>query len=376
MANENNLLPVVVYIHSGGFAIGHGNMAKFNYLVRHDVIIVSINYRLGALGFLCLGTEEVPGNAGLKDQVAALKWVHKNIRKFGGNAKKVTVAGFSVGASMAELLSLSKSTEGLIDKIILDSGSALSSWAIDREPVKTALNVARSLGYNGTECTKSLTEFYLNVSSDLVSLKSLNFYLKNGTFGFSPCIENIHHKTEPVITESPLDILKKGDHHSVAVLTGFSNMEGISRVEQLESWQEDMENNFAKFLPTDIVFKDKAAKDKLAKDVKKYYFGDKVVSSRSLKEYIDYFSDAMFTYGILNSAKIHADSSKRPVYLYEFSYVGELSTKHRYMDQINGASHRDQTAYILDFYAWTSKFNDLDMRDRLTLMWADFIKHE
>ncbi|GBP22145.1 Neuroligin-4, X-linked [Eumeta japonica] len=175
VATEKNLVPVLVYIHSGAFAIGHGNMGKYNYLAKHDVLVISWNYRLGALGFLCLGTEEIPGNAGMKDQVAALRWINKNIQKFGGDPKKVTVAGFSVGAGMAELLALSKSTEGLIDKIILDSGSALSPWAVSRDPIRLAKNIAYSLGFNETGDIKDLTKFYLNATVDSLALKKPEF---------------------------------------------------------------------------------------------------------------------------------------------------------------------------------------------------------
>lgn len=376
VANENNLLPVVVYLHSGAFAIGHGNMAKYNYLGNHDVLIISINYRLGAIGFLCLGTEEVPGNAGMKDQVAALRWINKNIKKFGGDPDQVTVAGFSVGAAMAELLTLSKSTEGLIKQIVLDSGSALSPWAINRNPIETAINIGKKMGYQGSDNIKELTEFYMEASYDDLALRSLHFYLKNGTFGFAPCIENVHENVEPFLTESPRQIFKQGLNQKVSVLVGFSNMEGISRLEKLEEWKEDMNNNFENFLPVDLNFPDDKTKIKVAREVKKYYFGEKTISNATLEEYINYGSDSMFTYSILITANVHLSISLRPIYLYEFSYVGDLSTKHIYRNIIQGASHRDQTAYILDFFSWTGNQNDMDIRDRMTLMWANFVKYQ
>ncbi|XP_013135424.1 PREDICTED: esterase E4-like [Papilio polytes] len=375
LASEENLVPVMVYIHSGAFSGGNGNMAKFQYLARHDIIVISFNYRLGALGFACLGNEIIPGNAGLKDQVAALKWINKNVIKFGGDPTKVTLAGFSVGASMAELLTFTKSTEGLIDKLILESGSVLSPFTINRDPISTATNIAISMGYNGTGELDDLTEFYLNATPEVLVSKSLNFFLPNSTFGFAPCIENVHEGIEPFLTESPTDILKKGENQKLPVLTGFANMEGISRLIQFGKWRTPMTENFSEFLPVDLKFPDEKTKEEVAKEIKQRYFKGEEVNLENIQSYVDYFSDSMFKYWIMKSAKHHAGTSKKPTYLYEFTYVGNMNIKHNYMDRIHGASHRDQTAYLLDFFAWSNTYKDLDTRDRMTLMWTDFVKY-
>ncbi|XP_047523259.1 para-nitrobenzyl esterase-like [Pieris napi] len=87
-------LPVVVYVHGGGYIVGYGNLFTYKHFVKtHEVIVVTFNYRLGAHGFLCLGTDAVPGNAGMKDQVALLRWVKENIANFGGDPDDVTIAG-------------------------------------------------------------------------------------------------------------------------------------------------------------------------------------------------------------------------------------------------------------------------------------------
>lgn len=376
-ASENNLLPVIIYIHSGAFAVGNGNMGKFHYLARRDIIVGSFNFRLGAIGFNCLGTEDIPGNAGMKDAVAALRWINRNIKNFGGNPKKVTLAGFSVGATMAELLALSKTTDGLIDKLVLESGSALSTYAINSDPIATALNIAKSLNYTGADHdVKSLTEFYINAKLDHLSAKSLNFFLTNGTFGFAPCIENKIDNVEPFLTESPLELMKRGDHKKVSVLTGFCNMEGISRSMKFDTWSVEMNKDFSKFLPADLKFGSKEAIENTLDNIKTYYFNNKEVTSDNVEGYINYFSDSMFKYPIIKSANLHAANSKRPVYFYEFAYVGTLNTQHYYMDKIKGASHRDQSAYILDFFSFTYDLDDLLIRDRLTSMWADFVKYE
>ena len=92
-------LPVMVWIYGGGFTGGSYGYSQYNpqHLVEKGVIVVAMNYRLGALGFLSMGTESVPGNAGFKDQILALSWVQEHIGNFGGDPGAVTIFGESAG---------------------------------------------------------------------------------------------------------------------------------------------------------------------------------------------------------------------------------------------------------------------------------------
>ena len=93
-------LPVLVWIHGGGYTSGAGVSRKYGPLLylSHEVLLVEVRYRLGPLGFLSLGTGDVPGNAGVRDQLAALTWVQDNIERFGGDPNLVTVYGQSAGS--------------------------------------------------------------------------------------------------------------------------------------------------------------------------------------------------------------------------------------------------------------------------------------
>ncbi len=128
--------PVMVWIHGGGFVNGSGSVPWYDgtrLVTRGDVVVVSINYRLGALGFLWLGDLD-PGRAssgvnGLLDQAAALRWVHDNIAAFGGDPDNVTVFGESAGAmSVATLLAL-PAARGLFHKAVAQSGAASNTFS-------------------------------------------------------------------------------------------------------------------------------------------------------------------------------------------------------------------------------------------------------
>ncbi len=119
--------PVLVWIHGGSYASGSGALYNGSGLAAGgDVVVVTLNYRLGVFGFVDLGAvtdAEVPSNLGLRDQIAALRWVRDNIAAFGGDPERVTVAGESAGSVSVSLLLTAPSARGLFRSAIMQSGS-------------------------------------------------------------------------------------------------------------------------------------------------------------------------------------------------------------------------------------------------------------
>ncbi|XP_011704228.1 PREDICTED: cholinesterase-like [Wasmannia auropunctata] len=106
--------PVMVWIHGGGFSLGSGDASIYgpDYIVQKDVVLVTLNYRLGVLGFLNLYDKVATGNQGMKDVIMALQWVQKNISQFGGDPKNVTIFGESAGGAIVHFLTLSPLAKG------------------------------------------------------------------------------------------------------------------------------------------------------------------------------------------------------------------------------------------------------------------------
>ena len=120
---HNNSLPVLVWLHGGAFIFGGaGEYGATYWLAERDLVLVTVRYRLGPLGFLTLGTEELPGNAGLWDQQLALAWVRDNIAQFGGDPGRVTLAGQSAGSFSATLHLFSPASRGLFRGLVGQSG--------------------------------------------------------------------------------------------------------------------------------------------------------------------------------------------------------------------------------------------------------------
>ncbi|NYE62306.1 para-nitrobenzyl esterase [Duganella sp. 1224] len=133
-------LPVIVWIHGGGYYGGSGAEARYTgvNLARRGAVVVTVNYRLGILGFFAhpeLAAESprhASGNQGVLDQVAALQWVRDNIAAFGGDPGRVTIAGESAGAGSVALLIASPLARGLFQRAIAESGSNLLEPPLDR----------------------------------------------------------------------------------------------------------------------------------------------------------------------------------------------------------------------------------------------------
>ncbi|CAH8556029.1 unnamed protein product [Schistosoma turkestanicum] len=183
--------PVMVWIHGGSLIRGSSSIEMYNgaYLAgKMNVVVVSIQYRLGPLGFLYLGDNEIPGNQGLMDQVAALQWIRENIAYFGGNPQQITLFGHSGGVICVALHLISPISNHLFQQAILQSGSPLAWWAV--ESSHTALEKTRLLaklsGCNtvtdsNNQYTKELIKCLRSVDSETLVINQWHMHLlRNG----------------------------------------------------------------------------------------------------------------------------------------------------------------------------------------------------
>ena len=135
--SENKLrdLSVIVHVHGGSNMVGGAFLFDGSVLAAlGKVVVVTINYRLGVLGFLSDGSKKYPGNYGLRDQMLAIKWVRNNCHVLNCNPNKITLWGHSAGAGDIAWLAISPNANNLFQRAIIQSGSALSYWALDKLP--------------------------------------------------------------------------------------------------------------------------------------------------------------------------------------------------------------------------------------------------
>ncbi|CAH0698876.1 unnamed protein product [Spodoptera exigua] len=372
---DDKNLPVIVYIHGGAFEIGFGNMMTPKHLVKNKkVIVVNFNYRLGVHGFLCLGTKDAPGNAGLKDQLALLQWVKKNIANFGGNPDDVTIAGYSAGSVSVDLLMLSKSAKGLFHKVILESGVGVGFIAIQRNPIENAKTYAKMLNFTKVNDFYLMQEFYK--STPLKSVFVSTFLgRKDSTVLFSPCIER-KEDNQAFLDDSPYNIIKSGQYSKIPMLIGISNMEGSLQMHHVGIWKDSMNAKFSDFLPSDLVFQNSDEGEIISKKIKEFYFGETPVGEETILTYLDYFGDIMFGYSTLRAIKLHLEAGHKQIYLYEFSFVDDSvpvipNTNER------RAQHCSQTMAVLegpvDEETLSEEYRNL--KSTIREMWSNFAIH-
>lgn len=160
------LKPVIVFLHGGALEFGAGIEQQPHYIMDRDIVFVTINYRLGALGFLATGTEDAPGNLGLKDVVMALKWIKTNIKSFGGNPDKVTLAGLSAGSYSNTALLASPMAEKLFHGVISMSGAITWQMGLANHHLDTAIALGKQLNCTDERpkelvtCLKTVSKVY------------------------------------------------------------------------------------------------------------------------------------------------------------------------------------------------------------------------
>ncbi|KAH0630397.1 hypothetical protein JD844_013393 [Phrynosoma platyrhinos] len=218
--------PVLVWIHGGGYFIGTGSLDFYNgasLAATENVIVVSMNYRLGALGFLYL-PPAIPGNMGLWDQQLALTWVKENAAAFGGDSNRVTILGHSAGAASVGFHLLSPRSESLFAHAVLQSGApnAIWAWSSPEEAKQKSLLFSKLMG-----CKKS------NESEIVTCLRGKN------TTEFPEYETSIHEiMSVPVVPpflptidgdflhDDPQKLLEMGHIQTKPTLIGFTSDEG------------------------------------------------------------------------------------------------------------------------------------------------------
>lgn len=372
-------LPVMVWIKGKEFDKTHEEDLSFKNFVDKGIVVVSLNYRESVLGFLCLGTETAPGNAGLKDIIAGLKWVQENIAQFGGNPNEITLFGHGSGAAAVDLVTLSPMAEGLVHRAISQSGNAMAPWAVSRDNLKYAIQVAEGLGHVVTN-VKELSNIFTRTSVAALMGIINELELTDNSLAFSPCVENPDlENVEPFLSKTPKQIIDDGTFLQIPVIIGFVHNEGTIRAEEAfnDDWLTRMEESFTDFLQPDLEFTSDADEASVAARIKHFYFGDDIIDLSQIGQYIKYQGHTMIMMSSIREARNRASQSSvtTPTYLYQYSYKGTLGVELEDPLNLDSAAHSDELAYL--FYTGTTgqaPERDLAVRDILVERWSNFAK--
>ncbi len=352
-AKSKAKLPVMFWIHGGGYAGGGSSEPRHNgdFMPTKGVVLVTINYRLGAFGFLALPALAAEqggssGNYGLMDMVAALDWVKKNIASFGGDPENVTIFGESAGSFAVSTLMAAPSARGLFAKAIGESGGAVTSGALTLEPLATA--GPKEAEWVSTELgAKTLEELRAVPTEKVLAAAS-----KRGMVGFAPVIDG------KFLTETVLDTYTAGKQAHVPLLAGFNRDEGSWMANGMtqDKWKGMATQRFG---------------DKAETFMKLYPSATDAELARSAA---DFGGDSFIAYGTWKWMELHRKTGESTVYRYKLDLAAPSSKYH----PGEFAFHSDDIEYIFGTIetrpgaVWRDE--DRKLSEQMMSYWTNFAK--
>ncbi|KAH8281096.1 hypothetical protein KR054_010648 [Drosophila jambulina] len=379
-------LPVIVWIYGGGFQKGEATRDVYSpdYFMKQPVVLITFNYRLGALGFLSFKDPEldIPGNAGLKDQVQALRWISQNIAHFNGDPNNITLAGGSAGASCVDIMMTTEQTRGLFHKAILQSGCALSEWVTNPES-NWGFRLAQNMGYKGGEQEADVFQFLNQFSSYEIASCDQNLVTQDEVrsfllYAFGPVIEP-YETDHCVVPRRHIDRLPEAWGNRIPVMMGGTSFEGLFcyRMTRDDPW---FLRNFHNILPREVSeVCTEEERDLLVRRLKKHYFDNEEQQAMGLFQGLNICSHRQIWHDMHRLVLARRTyTSETPTYLYRFDFDSPHFNQFRWVmcgDQIRGVCHADELSYL--FYTVLATQLDKSSEEYQTIermvgMWTSF----
>ncbi|XP_064551989.1 uncharacterized protein LOC135437843 [Drosophila montana] len=360
-------LPVLVYIHGGGFFSGSAGPLLTGpeyFMDTGEVLLVTMAYRLGALGFLSTQDASMPGNFGLKDQQLALRWVQRNIKSFGGDPRRVTIFGQSAGGVATHMHMLSARSEGLFQQVISMSGTANVPFAIEPEPLQQArqtaalCQVANARNLSTPKLARALRA--VDVQTLLNAGDGLKFWNVDHMANYRPVVEHSSAEEEAFLSVHPDALLAQGSYRPVPWLLGTVPEEGAVRVVNImenATLRREFNARFDELLQQLLELPKELNSQQLAQAMQlvseKYFRNRHELNELTVQGFLDLISDRGFKQPLYNAVRQHlagVRSSREPLYLYSFNYVGPRSYASVYtsanVGNKYGVVHCDDLIYL------------------------------
>lgn len=322
-------LPVLVFIHGGGFSFGSSSSHFYGpeKFMDHGVILVTFNYRLGIFGFFNTQDSVSPGNYGMLDQVLALRWVNENIASFGGDPEYVTIFGESAGGASVVYHMISPLSQGLFSNAIAQSGSALNPWALQRKPLEWAQRLADTV-HCPTTYTAGMLDCFLRTSSrDLIEGGLQLSEVSGFPIYAGPSVEG--PGGEGFLTEDPAALIKSRKVNKVPFFAGIMKDEGYIFYQRFQS---RFKNEGQKFLDEDFtdylsaILKVEPEMKNVTSAIMNEYFADKNINNTKVfkNQLRKMLSESLFGAGVSRTLDMFAEADV-PTLGYLYTYQSERS---------------------------------------------------
>ncbi|XP_052022993.1 pyrethroid hydrolase Ces2a-like isoform X1 [Apodemus sylvaticus] len=364
-AQEGSNLPVMVWIHGGGLVLGSASMFDVSVLAAtEEIVIVSIQYRLGILGFFSTGDQHARGNWGYLDQVAALRWVQKNIAYFGGNRDKVTIFGVSAGGTSVSSHVVSPMSKGLFHGAIMQSGVALLPDLISDTSEVVYNTVANLSGCEAMDSEALMHCLQTKSKEEILAI--------NKVFRTIPGV--VDGKFLP---KHPQELLASKDFHPVPSIIGVTTDEYGWTIPKFTGFNHILENITRETLPD--ILKSTEAQMMIPPGssdlVMEEYMGDTEDSETLQAQFKEMLADFMFVIPALQVANFQR--SQAPVYFYEFQHRPSF-IKHARPSHVR-ADHGDDFPFVFGSHLWGMNLNFTEeeelLKRRVMKYWANFARN-
>lgn len=325
----------MVWIHGGSFRVGSSSEHMYgpDFLLQKDVLVVTINYRLGALGFLSIDdpTFQIPGNAGLKDQTMALKWIQSNIRCFGGDPNNVTVFGNSAGGISVHLHMLSDFSKNLFHKAIVQSGNAVAEYANFPKNDWTR-RLAKAIGWSGEGGDAALYDFLKDADVyDIVKHQDAILTgdeIKMGIFGFGPAVE-AYVGQQSFFTQCPRDLMANAWSKNIPIIIGANSDEMIMLNRTLKKYPTVFQSleGFELLIPPKFgLQKGSVQSQEVASRIMREYYGDETPRVDNFLITMAIWSDRHFWHPLVESIHGRLDNPETTgsTFLYRFTVDSKI----------------------------------------------------
>lgn len=343
--------PVIVWLNAEEYTTVDSIVLSPKRFVEENIVFVSLNFRLSIFGFLCLGVQEAPGNAGLRDVLQGLKWINSNIANFGGDPNNVVLMGHASGAAMVDLITMAPQAKGLVHKAVALSGSGIAPWAVAYDPIGYANLLGEKLGYAG-KSPKELAKLLTTTDLSVLQTALTEFSFKNNTPLFAPCVENPKlSPNDTVLADAPINLLRGGNYLQIPYIAGYMTSEGTMRAKEaaVGNWLDSMQANFSDFLPVDLRMVNN--RTDVAAAVRDYYFGSSPISMATINDYLTYQGDTLVLVSVIRGVNERSQISTGEVRLMEFGYLTSLDPDWVYNQiPLTGVKHGGILNYLFDYH--------------------------
>uniref|UniRef100_A0A7N9DBC2 Carboxylic ester hydrolase n=1 Tax=Macaca fascicularis TaxID=9541 RepID=A0A7N9DBC2_MACFA len=337
---KKNRLPVMVWIFGGGLVVGAASTYDGKVLAAHEnVVVVTIQHRLGILGFFSTGDEHSRGNWGHLDQLAALHWVQDNIASFGGNPGSVTIFGESSGGESVSVLIFSPLSKNLFHRAISESGVALTHALLEDGDIKPlAEKIANTAGCQTTTSAVMVQCLRQKTEEELLETTSKMSYPHTPTV-----IDGV------VLPKTPEELQAERKFLTVPYIIGINKKE------------------FGWFLPTHI------PKELIPEATEKYLGGtDDPVKKKDL--FLDLMGDVMFGVPSVIVARHHRDAGA-PTYMYEFQYRPSFSSDMKPKTVIGDHGDELFSVFGAPFLKEGASEEEIRLSKMVMKFWANFARN-